>query len=159
MKNIFFPEDEVTKNDLFFVCYMVERTARKVKQRNSYVIDKIGYHNLVEQICLAEALHCENPEKIEDDWIQEYQLEIGDFDIKHVDSNLVDKIPTPTQMGKVYARLIYQTLESEEDYVQGMIRIYHSEIAEIIDDYNCSAYYEPSYILKRAYYAGNFNAV
>ena len=62
-------------------------------------------------------------------------------------------------MGKVYSRLILQTLEEGEDFIQGMIRVYHSKIVSIIDDYNTSAYYEPSYILKKAYYAGNFNDI
>jgi len=47
-------------------------------------------------------LHCENPLKIE---IEEYQLEKGNFDITAVDSELVDEIPSATQMGKVYTNL------------------------------------------------------
>lgn len=158
MRNLFFEED-VTENDLFFMCYMVERVARKVHQRNAYVIDTIGYQSLAEKISLASVLHCENPEKIEDEWISEYKLENGSFYIENVNSDLADRVPTASEMGKVYTRLILQTLQENEDYIQGMIRIYHSEIAPIIDDYNSSAYYEPSYILKKAYYAGNFNAV
>ena len=37
-------------------------------------------------------------------------------------------------MGKVYARLILQTLVENENYIQGMIRVHHSEIVPIIDD-------------------------
>ena len=158
MRNLYFEED-VTENDLFFMCYMVERVARKVHQRNAYVIDTIGYQSLAEKISLASVLHCENPEKIEDEWISEYKLENGSFYIENVNSDLADRVPTASEMRKVYTRLILQTLQENEDYIQGMIRIYHSEIAPIIDDYNSSAYYEPSYILKKSYYAGNFNAV
>lgn len=158
MRNLFFDED-VTENDLFFMCYMVERVARKIHQHNVYVIDMIGYQELVRNISLADVLHCENPEKIEDEWIKEYYLECGEFHIENVNHDLVEKIPSATEIAKVYTRLILQTLQEEEDYIQGMIRIYHSEIVEIIDDYNSSAYYEPSYVLKKAYYAGNFNAI
>lgn len=159
MTNKFFEEETITKNDLFFICYMVERVARNIHQPNAYVIDTIGYENLVREISLAEVLHCENPEKVQDDWIDNYKLKSGNFYIENVNKELVDKIPTATQMGKVYSRLILQTLEEGEDFIQGMIRVYHSEIVPIIDDYNTSAYYEPSYILKRAYYAGNFNGI
>lgn len=158
MRNLFFDED-VTENDLFFMCYMVERVARKIHQHNVYVIDMIGYQELVRNISLADVLHCENPEKIEDEWIKEYCLECGEFHIENVNHDLVEKIPSATEIAKVYTRLILQTLQEDEDYIQGMIRIYHSEIVEIIDDYNSSAYYEPSYVLKKAYYAGNFNAI
>ncbi|MBD5466100.1 MAG: hypothetical protein HDR22_09870 [Lachnospiraceae bacterium] len=159
MTNKFFEEETITKNDLFFICYMVERVARKIHQSNAYVIDAIGYENLVREISLAEVLHCENPEKVQDDWIDNYKLKSGNFYIENVNRELVDKIPTATQMGKVYSRLILQTLEEGEDFIQGMIRVYHSKIVSIIDDYNTSAYYEPSYILKKAYYAGNFNDI
>mgnify|MGYP005780374733 FL=1 len=73
-------------------------------------------------------LHCENPMKIEDEWIEIYGLEAGDFDITMVDHGLVEEIPSEIQMGKVYMRLILSTLQPEEDYIDGMIRVYNDEI-------------------------------
>ena len=81
MKNKFFPDEEITENDLYFVCYMIERIARELHQRNKYVVNKIGYDELVNKISVANVLHCENPLKIVDEWIKEYNLEKGDFDI------------------------------------------------------------------------------
>ena len=94
--------------------------------------------------------------KLEDEWIEEYDLKEGKFDIIDVDRELVNEIPTPTQMGKVYTRLILSTLQPGEDYIDGMIRVYNDEICETIDNYNCSAYYEPSYVITRAYNNGGF---
>ena len=156
MTNKFFPDEEVTENDLYFMCYMVERIARELHQRNKYVINTIGYDELVNKISVANVLHSENPLKVVDDWISEYDLKHGDFDITDVDRELAEIIPTATQMGKVYTRLILQTLDGEEDYVQGMIRVYNDPICEKIDNYNCSAFYEPSYVITRAYYEGGF---
>ena len=34
MTNVFFPEDEISTDDLYFVCYMIERVARQLKQPN-----------------------------------------------------------------------------------------------------------------------------
>jgi hypothetical protein len=70
--------------------------------------------------------------------------------------DLCEKIPSATQMGKVYKRLILNTLGSEEDYADGMLRVFNNPICEVIDDYNCSAYYEPSPYIARSYYAGGF---
>lgn len=42
MKNVSFPEEEVTVNDLYFVCYMIERVARQLKQPNKYVVNRMG---------------------------------------------------------------------------------------------------------------------
>ena len=81
---------------------------------------------------------------------------MGDFDITDVDPELVDQIPSETQMGKVYMRLILATLQPEEDYIDGMIRVYNDEICDMIDNYNSSAYYEPSYVITRAYNDGGF---
>lgn len=156
MKNIFFDDEEITKNDLFFICYMIERVSRKIRQKNRYVVNQIPKDEWMRLISLANVLHSENPLKIEDEWIEEYHLEEGDFDISDVDPALVDKIPSTTQMGKVYMRLILNTLLSEENYVDGLIRVYNDEICDIIDNYNSSAYYEPSYVITRAYNDGGF---
>ena len=37
MRNLFFPDEEISKNDLYFICYMIERVARRLKQPNRYV--------------------------------------------------------------------------------------------------------------------------
>lgn len=156
MRNVFFPEEQITKNDLYFICYMVERIARRIKQKNAYVVNSIGEDELLRLLSLASVLHSENPEKVEDEWINEYELQKGTFDITDIDEDLVNEIPTATQMGKVYMRLILDTLLPEEDYVHAMLRVYNDTICEIIDNYNASAYYEPSYVIARAYKNGGF---
>ena len=155
MTNVFFKE-EITENDLYFLCYMIERVARKLQQKNSYVVNHISREEWIRLISLANVLHCENPLKIEEEWIIEYGLDKGDFNIKEVNTDLVKNIPTEIQMGKVYTRLIIDTLSSEENYVDGLIRVYNNEICETLDNYNCSAYYEPSYVITRAYNEGGF---
>ena len=156
MMNIFFEEEEISKNDLYFICYMIERVARRLKQPNRYVVNTIDENEWKRLISLANVLHCENPLKIEEEWIEEYQLVEGNFDVTSVDSDLVTSIPTATQMGKVYMRLIVDTLLPEEDYLDGMLRIYNDEICDVIDNYNSSAYYEPSYVIARAYMNNGF---
>ena len=156
MTNIYFPDEEITVNDLYFICYMIERVARKLHQRNRYVVNRIGKEELKHLISVANVLHAENPLAVEDAWIHDYALEKGDADVTLVDNELVDKIPTPLQMGKVYQRLIVDTLQPDENYVDGIIRVYNDEICDVIDNYNCSAYYEPSYVVARAYLNGGF---
>ena len=114
MTNKFFPEEQITENDLYFLCYMIERIARKLHQKNKYVVNSIPKNEWVRLISRANILHCENPLKIEDEWIEEYKLVKGNYDIMDVDSELVDEIPSETQMGKVYTRLILSRLQLEE---------------------------------------------
>lgn len=156
MTNIYFPEEEIKTNDLYFVCYMIERVARRIKRRNKYVVNAIGTEELVKILSLANVLHSENPVQVEDDWIIKYSLTDGNVDITAVNKELVEDVPRPTQMGKVYQRLILDTLLPEEDYADGIIRVYNHDLCDVIDNYNSSAYYEPSYIIAKAYHAGGF---
>lgn len=34
MKNKYFDDEEIKRDDLYFVCYMIERVARHIKQIN-----------------------------------------------------------------------------------------------------------------------------
>lgn len=86
-------------------------------------------------ISVANVLHAENPLAVEDDWIEEYNLAKGNVDVTAVDSELVTTIPSATQMGKVYQRLIYDTMQPGESEVEGIIRIYNDEICDVIDNY------------------------
>lgn len=129
MKNIFFEDEKVTENDLYFICYMIERVARKLHQRNKYVVNAVTPEEWRRLISLANVLHCENPLKIEHEWIIDYNLQIGTFDITDVNRGLVNEIPSTTQIGKVYTRLIVSTLDKEnEDYVDGLIRVYNNGV-------------------------------
>ena len=101
-------------------------------------------------------LHSENPIAVEADWIKDYHLQSGDYDVANVNSELCSQIPTATQMGKVYKRLILNTLQSGEDYADALLRVYNNPICQTIDNYNCSAYYEPSPFIARSYFAGGF---
>ncbi len=40
MTNRFFAEEEITDNDLYFLCYMIERLARKLHQPNCYILNE-----------------------------------------------------------------------------------------------------------------------
>lgn len=156
MRNKYFPEEEIQVNDLYFMCYMIERVARRLHQRNRYVVNEIGKNGLYHLISCANVLHCENPLKVEADWIEDYNLQSGNYDITDVDKELATIIPTPLEMGEVYQRLITDTMASKEDYVDGIMRVYNNEICDVIDNYNASAFYEPSYVIARAYQAGGF---
>ncbi len=156
MKNKYFPDEEIQINDLYFMCYMIERVARHIHQKNKYVVNTIGKDELYHLISCANVLHCENPLKVEEDWINNYNLKNSDYDITDVDKELATRIPTPLEIGEVYQRLIIDTMTSKENYVEGILRVYNDDICEVIDNYNGSAFYEPSYVIARAYQNGGF---
>ena len=120
MSNKYFPDEQIDFDDLYFVCYMIERVARKIQQRNRYVVAKLGRKGLLHELSIAETNHCLNPEQVEDEWITTYGMAPGNFDITKVDSRFTDKVPSPTQMGKVYARLIRYRGQSSCDNESGL---------------------------------------
>ena len=94
MRNIFFEDEVITENDLYFICYMIERVARKLHQRNKYVVNSVEPAEWRRLISLANVLHCENPLKVEQEWIDEYELKAGTFDITDVDKVMSATFPS-----------------------------------------------------------------
>ena len=123
--------------------------------RNRYVVERIGSRGLERQLSIADTNHCLNPEQVVSDWREEYHLENGTTDVTSIDSRYTDTVPSATQMGKVYARLI-ETVSQGQNLVKSLQDVYASPICDVIDNYNTGAYYEPSYIQVRAYQNGFF---
>ena len=116
----------------------------------------MGHDELAKKLSLADVLHSENPLAVEADWIDTYQMKEGVYDVADIDPNLCSKIPSATQMGKVYKRLILNTIQPGEDFADAILRVYNHPICKTIDNYNSSAYYEPSPYIARSYFAGGF---
>lgn len=128
-------------NDLFFVCSMIEKVSRESKQRQSNVINKIGKENIKRLYKFADVFHCENPDKISYELIENNNIEVGNYDkITHCKY----KVPTYWEIGEIYARLIININES--DIIDTLFEVYNSWIEKTMDNYNSSFYYEsPEY--------------
>jgi len=130
-------------NDLFFVCSMIEKVSRESKQKQSYVVNKIGKEKINRLYRYADVFHCENPDKISYELIENNNIEIGTYDKI---SRCKYKIPTYWEIGEIYARLIINV--NKEDIIDTLFEVYNSWIEEIMDNYNSSFYYEsPEYHL------------
>lgn len=112
MTNVYFPEELIKTDDLYFLCYMIERVARQLKQPNKYVANVMGHDELAKKLSLADVLHSENPLAVAADWIDEYQLKEGNYDVTKVDLELCPKIPTATQM-----RLLVVIMQGDSENV------------------------------------------
>lgn len=134
-------------NDLFYTCSLIDYIARKTKNVRSYIVNKLGKERLEKIYDLADVYHCDNIERVCDDFIDEANIEQGNFD------NVADcgySIPTYWDIGKVYKRLIKRVAEYEKiDIISALEKVYNSFISPKIDDYNSSVYYEnPEYIFE-----------
>ena len=134
-------------NDLFFTCSLIDYIARKTKNIRADVVNQLGKERLEKIYDLADIYHCNNIDRVSDDFIEEAQIKTGTFD------NVGEckySIPSHWDIGKVYKRLIKQVAEYENiSIIDALIKVYNSFISAKIDDYNSSLYYEnPSYLLE-----------
>ena len=132
------------ENDLFFTCSLIEYISRKTQNTKKTVIEKLGKRNISKIYELAEIYHCENIEKVSEEFIEKADIEEGNYN--HID-NCKYNIPTHWDIGKVYKRLVIMIDSKEENYIETLIKTLSSWIIEKIDNYNSSMYYEnPEYI-------------
>ena len=98
----------------------------------------IGKKRLEKIYDLADVYHCDNIDRVSDDFIAESGIKKGSFD------NVGDcryTIPTYWEIGKVYKRLIKQVAENEKiSVIDALMKVYNSFISPKIDDYNSSVY-------------------
>ena len=65
---------EKTKNDLFYVCSLIEFIARKTLNKRGVVVDALGLSGIKKQIYDAEVNHCLSFEQVSDEVIEAYQV-------------------------------------------------------------------------------------
>lgn len=132
-------------NDLFYTCSLIDYIARKTKNTRSDVVNKLGKERLEKIYDLADVYHCDNVERVSDDFIEEAGIEKGNYDNV---GQCRYSIPSYWDIGKVYKRLIKQVSENDNiSIIDALFKVYNSFISPKIDDYNSSVYYEnPSYI-------------
>ncbi len=134
-------------NDLFFTCSLIDYIARKTKNVRADVVNQLGKERIEKIYDLADIYHCDNIDRVSDDFIEEAQIKDGSFDnVKECKYS----VPSHWDIGKVYKRLIKQVAEYENiSRVDALIKVYNSFLSPKIDDYNSSVYYEnPSYLFE-----------
>lgn len=134
-------------NDLLFTCGLIEYIARKTKNVRSEVVNKLGKDRIGKIYDLADVYHCDNIDKVSDDFIEAADIISGNFD------NIADcgyAVPSHWDIGKVYKRLIKMVAQYEKiEIIDALMEVYNSFISSKIDDYNSSVYYEnPNYIFE-----------
>lgn len=133
-------------NDLFYVCSLIEYVARKTNNHGRVIVNAIEKKGLTHLYELADVYHSENIDKISDGLIEKYHISNGCFD------NVTRSkyaVPSHWDIGKVYKRLIVDICQQQAaSPISVLIEVYNSWIADKIDDYNSSMYYEsPSYLV------------
>lgn len=158
MRNKLYPEDDLTFDDVYFTCFMMENIARKRCLQNVEVINKIPKDKLYELVSGAQVYHCMNYDELAAEWVAKYDIPTGDYHFDNVNPEYLKTLPTDLQIGKLFAYIIIPVANNrpDGDIIQTMYDVYNSPITLKINDYNTSAFYEPDYVQIKAFYDGHF---
>ena len=141
----------VNKDDLFFVCTMIEYVSRTTHNRSRDVVARMSDEELMHQLRVANVNHCLSFEQVCDEWIEEYGIEEGTFDNI---STCKYNVPTVLSIGRVYQTLILNVMELYEDVIEAIKKVYSSFISEEISNFNSNVYYSNPDYIKCSYEAG-----
>ena len=137
-------KEKQEENDLFFVCSFIEYIARKTKNTKKYIVETLGKQYIEKIYELAEVYHSENIDKVSDEIIEKFHIQLGDYDII---SDCHYRVPSIWELGRIYQRLIIMVNNNPEQYIDTLMQVLSSWIIDKIDNYNSSMYYEsPEYI-------------
>ncbi len=135
---------ENDKNDLFYVCSLIEYVGRKTKNRRSDVVAAMNDECLRHQLEYADVNHCLPFERVSDELIAECGIRNGTFDTI---TGCKYSIPSETSIGRVYSTLIEET--NEGDIGKTFRKVFGSFLSDEISDFANGVYYQnPSYLLE-----------
>ncbi len=141
------------KNDIFYVCTLIEFTARKTKNHRSDLIKKFTKEDVKHMLKVAEINHCLSFEQVSDELIEDFNIVNGDFDTV---AECKYTIPSETSIGRVYQELVLYTMKN--DAAQGIIDVFSSFISDEISDFNSNVYYSNPDYLRCSYDEGKLLA-
>ena len=141
---------EKEKNNLFYVCSLIEYIARRTKNKRGAVAQALGREGIEKQLYDAEVNHCLSFEQVSDEVIAWYKIPEGDFDTI---TGCKYSIPGFMDIGRLYSIMIEDCAEPGKE-VDELLKIFSSFISDAISDFWTDVYYQnPSY-LECSYRAG-----
>lgn len=71
---------EKQKDDIYYVCSLIEYIARKTKNHRQDIINYFSKKDIERQLRIAEVNHCLSFEQVSDEIIEEFDIKEGEFD-------------------------------------------------------------------------------
>jgi len=143
------------KNNLFYLCSLIEFIGRKTKNRRAIIVKILGKKELGRQLGLADVNHCLSFEQVSDEIIEYFNIQEGDFDSVGLSKY---NVPSFQEIGKEYQRLIIDVFLEQDNVVDVLYAVFESFISDEISDFNSSVYYSTPEYLKYSYLEGKLLA-
>ena len=144
----------VKKDDILYVCSMIEFVARKTNNKPKDVVSQMSVNAIEHQLKVASVNHCLSFEQVSDEWIEDYDITSGTYNNI---SSCHYEVPSYTAIGRVYEELISRVSEPGEE-AKTLKRVFMSFISDEISNYNSSVYYSNPDYLKCSYEEGKLLA-
>ncbi|MBR2131821.1 MAG: hypothetical protein IKB09_03010 [Oscillospiraceae bacterium] len=133
------------QNNLFYTASILEYTARRTKNKRAVIASLIGTGGVRSILECAEVNHCLPFSQVADELIQDYRIPSGRF----APEDHVTKVPSSSEIGKVYMRLVEDAQPDQEKYPEELVAIFTSKIADWMTEYQSAFFYSPrDYILE-----------
>lgn len=136
------------RNDLLYVCSLIEYIGRVTNNHRSYVVKCIGYEGLKHLYEVASVNHSLSFEQVSNEVIVDYNIKIGSFDT----SKCSEKIPNYISIGGVYKRLVIEL--NNGDVVSTIYNVFNSFLSDEISNFESDLYYQNNSYLSACYRAG-----
>lgn len=134
---------EKERNDFFYVCSLIEYTARQTKNRRRVITEALGRNGIEKQLHDAEVNHCLSFEQVSDEIIEQYKIPAGDFDTI---TECKYTVPGFMDIGKLYSIMIEDCAEPGKE-AEELLKIFGSFISDEISEFQTDVYYQnPSYL-------------
>lgn len=131
------------RNDLFYVCSLIEYISRVTKNRRGAVVQRLGLDGIRKLIHDAEMDHCLPFEQVADEVITWYQIHDGDFS---PEAGSPYHIPSCQDIGKLYAILI-EDLATPGQEAETLQSVFSSFLSDAISNFRSDLYYQnPDYL-------------
>lgn len=141
------------KDDVYYVCSLIEFIARQTKNHRGTVASAIGHDGIARLLDAAEVNHCLSFEQVADEVIEAYGITPGDFDTV---AGCEYTVPGYLDIGRVYQTLVLDTMQ--DDAAQAILDVFTSFLSDEISNFNSSVYYSNPDYLRCSYLEGKLLA-
>ena len=135
----------MNKNDIFYVCSLIESIARSTGLNKGQIIDTIGQQGIKHLYKYANVNHCLPIQQVTDEVMEQYHFneKVNHHDYKN----------SIWDVGKIYQRLIVD-ISDENTWINNLFDVYHSFITVYIDDERKPIYWQSRSYIKECYLQG-----
>lgn len=138
------------KNDLFYVCALIEYIGRKTKNRRGDIVLALGKNGIHKLLHDAEMDHCLPFEQVADEVIAHFHITDGIFS---PEAGSPYAIPDFQDIGKLYAIMIEDLADPGEE-TDKLISLFSSFLSDAISNFRSDLYYQNPDYLEHCYKAG-----